>query len=181
MERIRADSLKALVAASSRHHFYFKSQFEQLWKCGNRLLSIQSYTRGSQGSKEQIKTEAWSWWRIWCWCEEIPHLLNWKVLPVFKAATQPHTALNTADGFSQECPTMRVFHTQLLGQWDPQFPDSSYSELMGRNLLADFSLSKTYCLRWCHSGNNSKSHTFMFLITESCWRRNKRQTEKFSS
>lgn len=35
MERIRADSLKALVAASSRHHFYFKSQFEhtlEMWK-----------------------------------------------------------------------------------------------------------------------------------------------------
>lgn len=28
MERIQGDSLRALVAASSRHHFYFKSQFE---------------------------------------------------------------------------------------------------------------------------------------------------------
>lgn len=28
MEQIRGDSLKALVATSSRHHFYFKSQCE---------------------------------------------------------------------------------------------------------------------------------------------------------
>lgn len=54
------------------------------------------------------------------WRDPSPPAL--KILYDFKAATQPHTALNTSGCFGEEYPIMRVLHTQLLGHWDAHFP-----------------------------------------------------------